>query len=315
MKNFTQVKITLFDSTIANFKLGVEANFTRNRQDGSVANLAYVSNRGSAILNPSIYLVFTTKGETFETTTNLYTSFPQLYHIRKQLNAVADLLEDTKGFVDIDGVINVRPEYVENPFVVTEIGKQNRSIGFELVTIASGEDGIVTKVPGVKISLSDSEYLSVLTTDEFLTVVTIVNDLDLTSYLIQLSHMFLQDEPAGMLAGNYYQPAPQPYQQPYQQPQQQYSNPGYGGRYQNQPALQQQSVQRQPRYGQAPMQQRQPQQVSERTTVQQPAPQQQSGLPRRGEKPIVNLKSVEETPIMNVGFDDQDAINSIFDDE
>jgi hypothetical protein len=55
MKKFNQAKMVLFDSTIASFKLSVEASFTRSRQDGSVGNLAYVTEKGTANLNPSIY--------------------------------------------------------------------------------------------------------------------------------------------------------------------------------------------------------------------------------------------------------------------
>jgi hypothetical protein len=43
---------------------------------------------------------------------------------------------------------------------------------------------------------------------------------------------------------------------------------------------------------------------------------QPAGLPpRKTEKQIVNMKSVEETPVSTVNFNDEDAINSIFNDE
>jgi hypothetical protein len=311
MKKFNQVKITLFDSTIASFKLSVEANFTRARQDGSLANLAYISDKGTAVLNPSIYLVFSFKGDTYETSKNLYTSFPQLFSIRKTLSQVKDLLVDNKGFMDIEGVLSVRPEY-QQPIVIADIGKQSKSISFTLVAIDSGEEGMPAKVPGVSILLSDSEYVSVLTAEELLTIHSIVNDLDLTSYLIQLSHMFLEgDEVPGYAQPVAYQ---QPvYQQPYQQP-----------AYQPQPTQQggyQPRQQQAPRYGQAPMQRTQPaaaRQPQSAPQVQQQAPAQQSGTaglpPRKQEKQIVNMKSVEETPVSSVSFNDEDAINSIFDD-
>jgi hypothetical protein len=313
MKKFNQVKITLFDSTIASFKLSVEANFTRARQDGSLANLAYITEKGNAILNPSIYLVFSFKGDTYETSKNLYTSFPQLYTVRKTLTQVKDLLVDNKGFMDIEGVLSVRPEY-QQPIVIADIGKQSKSISFTLVAIDSGEEGMPAKVPGVSILLSDSEYVSVLTGEELLTIYSIINDLDLTSYLIQLSHMFLESEDApgySQPQAVYQQPQ---YQQPYQpayQPQPQQNTGGYQPR--QQPA---------PRYGQAPMQRTQPAAVRQPQPAPQvqpqPAPAQQSGTaglpPRKQEKQIVNMKSVEETPVSSVSFNDEDAINSIFDD-
>jgi hypothetical protein len=307
MKKFNQVKINLFDSTIASFKLSIEANFTRNRQDGSVANLAYITERGNAILNPSIYLVFSFKGDTYETTKNLYTSFPQLYTIRHTLGKVKDLISDNKGFVEVEGVLSVRPEH-KQPLIIEKIGKQSKWISFTLVTIDSTEEGTAPKIPGVSIQISDSEYVSVLTGDELLTIYSIVNDLDLATYLIQLSHMFLESEesPSAGYApqSGYQQPAPS-----YQQAPQQRSQGGY----QQQPRQQAQA----PRYGQGPIQRTQP---SAPARQMQPAPQAEQPAsggnlpPRRQEKQIVNMKSVEETPVSTFSLDDEDAINSIFED-
>lgn len=302
MKKFNQAKITLFDSTIASFKLSVEANFTRARQDGSLANLAYITTKGTAILNPSIYLVFSFKGDTYETTKNLYTSYPQLFSIRRALSDVKNLLIDNEGFTDIEGVLTVKPEF-STPTVVANIGKQNKSISFTLVAIDGGEEGMPVKIPGVSILLSDSEYVSVLTAEEFLTICSIVEDLDLTGYLIQLSNMFLSGDDE----------LPQYAHQPqYQQPAQpQYRQPQY-----RQPAGGYQPRQTAPRYGQAPMQRTQPVQEAQintapiRTTTSAPMLQQ----PRRQEKQIVNITSVEETPISGLNFEDEDAINSIFED-
>jgi len=312
MKKFNQVKITLFDSTIASFKLSVEANFTRARQDGSLANLAYISDKGTAVLNPSIYLVFSFKGDTYETSKNLYTSFPQLFSIRRTLEKVKDLLVDNKGFMDIEGVLSVRPEY-QQPLVIADIGKQSKSISFTLVAIDSGEEGMPAKVPGVSILLSDSEYVSVLTAEELLTIHSIINDLDLTTYLIQLSAMFLEadDVAFGQPQVAYQQPV---YQPQYQQPAPQQYQPQPQGGYQPRQS-------QAPRYGQAPMQRTQPaapvKQAQPAPQVQQ-TPAQQTGNaglpPRKQEKQIVNMKSVEETPVSSVSFNDEDAINSIFDD-
>ena len=65
--NFNQVEMVLFDSTVAQFKLSVKGTFTRERNDGSTANLVYknnyTNNRTNKTvttlnINPNIYLVF-----------------------------------------------------------------------------------------------------------------------------------------------------------------------------------------------------------------------------------------------------------------
>jgi hypothetical protein len=320
MKKFNQAKMVLFDSTIASFKLSVEASFTRSRQDGSVGNLVYVTEKGTANLNPSIYLVFAFKGETYESTKNLYTSFPQLFRIRSVMEHFKDLLIDNKGFVEVESTLTVRPEH-QQPVTIADIGRKSKWISFTLVAVDPSEEGMTKKVPGVSIQISDSEYVSVLTGDEFLTVYTIIKDIDLASISAQLSSLFLIAED-GQGQPQYGQPMYQ--QQPYQPQQQQYQP-----QYQQQPAPQpQQYQQRQatPRYGNQPMQRPSQQRTIPAPTSspvnQQPAApvQQQSnqpaGLPpRKTEKQIVNMKSVEETPVSTVNFNDEDAINSIFSDE
>lgn len=318
MRKFNQAKIVLFDSTIASFKLSVEASFTRSRQDGSVGNLVYVTEKGTANLNPSIYLVFAFKGETYESTKNLYTSFPQLFKIRAAMEKFKDLIVDNKGFVDVEGILSVRPEH-QTPVVIADIGRKNKWISFTLVAVDPSEEGVTKKLPGVSIQISDSEYVSVLTGDEFLTVYTIIKDIDLASISAQLSSLFLIAEDG---ASGPTQFAQQPmYQQQYQpQPQQYQQQP-----YQPQPQQYQQR-QSQPRYGNQPMQRPSQQRTMPAPTA-APVQQQQSaasaqqnnqpaGLPpRKTEKQIVNMKSVEETPVSTVNFNDEDAINSIFNDE
>jgi len=312
MKKFNQVKIVLFDSTIAQFKLSVEAMFTRSRQDGSVSNLAYVTDKGVASLNPSIYLVFSYKGATFEETKNLYTSYPQLFKIRKALDEVRDLLEDNKGFLNVDGVLTVNPTY-QDPVVIANIGKQDKWMSISLAAIDSSAEGdVAVKIPGVTLQLSDSEYVSVLTAEEILTIYSIIRDIDLTTVQVQLSSLFLMAED-GIVAQPIYQ---QPYQQnQYQpQPQQPYQQPQYQPQPQ-QPVRQPQ----QPRYGAAPV--RQAPVTRTAPAPHQPAPTSQpqsqpAGLPpRKNEKQIVNLKAIEETPVSHVSFDDDKAISDIFNDE
>ncbi len=323
MKKFNQAKMVLFDSTIASFKLSVEASFTRSRQDGSVGNLAYVTEKGTANLNPSIYLVFAFKGETYESTKNLYTSFPQLFRIRSVMEHFKDLLINNKGFVEVESTLTVRPEN-QQPVTIADIGRKSKWISFTLVAVDPSEEGMTKKVPGVSIQISDSEYVSVLTGDEFLTVYTIVKDIDLASISAQLSSLFLIAED-GQGGAQYGQPMYQ--QQPYQPQQQQ--QPYQPQQYQQQSAPQSQQYQQrqaQPRYGNQPMQRPSQQRTIPAPTAspvnQQPAaPVQQqnsqpAGLPpRKTEKQIVNMKSVEETPVSTVNFNDEDAINSIFNDE
>jgi hypothetical protein len=324
MKKFSQAKIVLFDSTIACFKLSVEALFTKRRQDNTYASLAYITDQGTANLNPNIYLVFAYKGETYEATKTLYTSYPQLFKIRQAMEKMKDLVVDNKGFMDVEGVTTVRPDNQE-PIVVTEIGKNKKWMSFALTAIATTEQGLPPKVPGVTIQLSDSEYVSVLTAEEFLTVYSIVKDVDLSGIQATLSTMYLQADDAAQPYGYpqqqqpmYQQPQYAPQQQQYQQPQQQFQQQPSAG-YNRQPMRQQQKPQT--RVMQAPVPD-----VSQ-STAQMPtytpktqraesAPQQSSpNLPPRQQKNIVNIDSVQETPVSTINFNDEDAIASIFSDD
>jgi hypothetical protein len=314
MKKFNQVKTVLFDSTIASFKVSIEANFNRNRPDGSASNLAYVSDKGTANMNPSIYLVFAYKGENYESSKTLYTSYPQLFKIRRVFEQIKDLIIDNKGFMDVQGVLTVHPDH-QKPLVISEIGKNKKWISFTLAAVDMNSDSVQNKVPGVAIQISDSEFSSVLTSEEFLTVYTIVKDIDLSSIQTTLSAMFLLGEDSGVHHQMAYGPQPA-YQQPVyqQQPAPQYAQ---------QPQQQQQRPASNPRYGNNPMQRPQPQvrtmpaqQVSPSAPQTASVQSQPSGLPpRREEKTIVNMKAVSETPVSPVNFDDEKAIEEIFNDE
>jgi len=317
MRNFEKATMTLFDSTNANFKLAVEAQFTRVNPDNSKRDLVYSTQYLNAILNPNIYLTFTYKGED---ATAVYTSYPQLYRLRETFKQVADLVAHNEGFVEIDGVMTVRPECAD-PVVLANIGKKNNWISLKLSMIQSGEDGVVTSVPGVALELSTSNrYASVLTADEFLTVYTIINDLNLANLQSLFSFAFLATD--RNVAGFYPQQAPvmqQPMgysapQQPqmYQAPMNAYQQP-QGARI---PAPQ--------NNGGMQMMNRAPRQQSYRSVAPQqpapapaynPAPQQNSLPPRDSGKPIMNMKAVEETPISEISYEDSSQIDSIFDEE
>jgi hypothetical protein len=324
MKSFTSLKMAMFDSTIACFKLGVEGLFTRKRPDNSLSSLVYISDRGAATLDPNVYLVFTYKGDSYETTKNLYTSFPQLFYIRQATEKIKDYLMDNKGFAEIEGVLTVRPDFQE-PVVVSEIGKSKKWISFSLTTINSSEEGTGPKIPGVIIQLSDSEYASVLTSEEFLTVYSIIKDIDLTGIQVQFSMLYLMGESGGQPYAQQGYQQPQYQQQGYQQPYQpQYQQQGYQQPYQQQQQgyqqPRQQGGQSTPRYNQKSYQKPQPEtRVREAEIPQQfqeePSRETGSSLPPRKEKSIVNLKSVEDVPVSSISFDDQSAIDDIFNDD
>jgi hypothetical protein len=59
MKSFSKLQMVLFDSTNAGFKLCVEAQFRRGNQQQGFKNLVYVTNAGTGMLTPNIYLTAT----------------------------------------------------------------------------------------------------------------------------------------------------------------------------------------------------------------------------------------------------------------
>lgn len=313
MKKFTNAKIVLFDSTAAFFKVSVEAIFTKKRQDNTLAPLAYITDQGTAHMNPNIYLVLSYKTDNWETTKNLYTSFPQLFSLREKLEQIKDLIVSGEGFKEIEGVLNVNPAH-QAPIVMTDIGQKNKWISFGLTTIVPKE-GDMDRLPGISIEMSDTGgYISVLTVEEFLTVYTIIKDIDLAGYQIMLTGMFLEAESASVQPQQQFQ---RNYNQPqHQQPQGNYQQPAPQSQYQ-QPQGNYQQPQRNsvPSYSRAGYQPQQRVQAPA-PTFQQPAPQQsQQQLPgRRNEQSIVNLKNVEETKVSSINFNDDDAVDEIFSD-
>jgi len=334
MKKFTNVKIVLFDSTAAFFKLSIEAMFTKKGNDNSISSLAYVSSYtnkyneviSTAHLNPNIYLVITYKTDNWETTKNLYTSYPQLDSLREAIESVRNLYVSGDGYQEIEGVLTVNPLYQNNPVVITDIGQKNKWITFNLVTSLAA-DG-VTRIPAVSIEMSDTGgYASILTIEEFLTVRTIIRDMDLTSYQIMLSNMFMQGED-DVQQSVYQQQPKQQYQQPTQgyQPQQQGYQPQQTNNYSKQKYNNTPYQRNVPRPvltpGQEQQQNQQPQAYQPTPQIQPAQPQQQQNhsnqggtLPARKEGQIVNLKNVEDIEVSPVKFDDEKAINDIFKDE
>ena len=320
MKRFEKSKMVLFDSTNANFRLGVEGQFTRSNPDGTRRDIVYVSNKMIAYLNPNIYLTLEYKSD--ELPTAIYTSYPQLFKLRKAFGKVMDILESEKGFSVIGGELKVNSAYAD-PVVVSGIGKNNNWISIRLCVISSGENGVTNTEPGVSIELSTAEKcLSVFNVDEFSTLYTIINDIDLAGISATMSMAFLscdsvfvgqqaygypqqpvypsvppvaspdpyQPQPQTMRPGNYAAPhAPQPYAQP---------------RYNNTPRYQQNSRPA-PRAA-----------VPQQNPYQQPAaPEQQTPMmaPRQTQKqPLMNPSAIEDTPISETFNDDMNAIDEIF---
>jgi hypothetical protein len=336
--NFNQVEMVLFDSTIAQFKLSVKGTFTRERQDGSTANLVYkntyTNNRTNKTvttlnINPNIYLVFGYRGETYETSETLYTSFPQLFSIREQMEIIKNLMLDSNTFEDIEGVLEVKAEFKE-PLIIDGIGRENNWISFGVATVENidPESNIRNKVPGAVIQISSSNYASPMTAEEFLTVYTIVNDIDLSGIQMQLTMLAILNDNDRM--PTYNAPAQQGYQQPaprqtqYQQPNQ---SQGHGNNT-YQPRSQTPS---QPKYGntparntfksrQQPVLRSQPEDLSpqdymDETQEEETRTQKGNLPPRKNEKNIVNMKNVEETPVASVNFNNPNAVDDIFNDD
>ena len=325
MKRFSNLKTVLFDSTSASFRMTVEGVFIKKNPTGNYSDLVYVSNQGNGSLNPNIYVTFSNKAEGAKA---LYTSYPQIPKFRKAMGKIADILDSEAGFVDVDGMLTVDPKYAQ-PVSITNIGKQSRWVSFKLVTVESGDNGVVTAVPGVAITISDeneSSYTSVLTDDEFMTVYHIVKDINLPQIQISMSLAFLAADDGGQQMmrqapapqyGNFAQPQQQYYNNYNNGPQNNYQNGGYNGGYSR--PQNNGGYQNQPRYNnnvapRAVANSAQPvvsQPVQTPNAGQQMTPRQPVNLPPRTEKTIVNMRAVEETPVSDINFDNLDSIDDI----
>jgi hypothetical protein len=347
MNRFERLKMTLFDSTNANFKLEVEAQFTRGNRDTGFRDIVYTTDRYTGILNPNIYLTFAYRSDEVSP---VYTSYPQLFRIREAFEKVKNWVADGSGFMTADGVLCVRGN-CDTPVVVAGIGKNNNWISLKLVAAETDEDGVVKVTPCVAIELSSSNRLtSILSAEEFLTVYTIIRDLNLSTLQCMMSLGFLNVDRSNN--GNYYS-SPQP----------QMMNNGWGN-----PAPQNNYPQNPPMsgnyvgggattpggYGNAPARPRYNNQSYRNTTTRQvppppsgtvtgrvptaspntmnnavdasgwpndpnPYPENNynntnnSALPPRGNGgSIMNMKAVDETPITEISYDDTSAIDEIF---
>lgn len=318
MSKINYIKTTLFDSTVAHFKLTIESRLTRVRQtDGSLESLCYLDQKGNLNLNPNIYLVFTYRGETFEETKSIYMSYPQLYKIRNTFECVKNLLLSEDTFTETEGVLEVTPQY-KTPIVLTDIGKDKKWISFGLVAITNDEGSEREK--GVAIQISGNDLTSVLSFDEFMTIYTIVGDLNLISLQTQfgLFSVFNDNMAPNYQSANYY-----PQQQAYapRAPRPNYSGypsqqNNYGGVYAPQQAPQAPRYNSQPRTSRSVVENNVPATYATATN-RKPTAQETNGTlmqPRTQTTPIINMAAIEETPVDSTNWDDEDAIDGFFND-
>lgn len=314
MKNFNKMSMVLFDSSHAHFKVSIEAVFTKLNQNGSVTPLAYIGQSGIANLNPNIYLMFTYKSEEYNKGNFLYTSYPQLYKIREAMETLKALIADGSAFVkDEAGNLLVKPE-AKNPIIISDIGKQNKWVAFMPVLTEDIEGGVTTAIPGVSIEISSTGgYASVLTVEEFLTLYTIIKDLNLANLQAMMSIAFLSSEDGQFQPQQGYvqQPAYTGYQPQYQ-PRQQYGN--NGGYQPRQPQYRMQQHSQQPQYRSSGYTQRPAPAMTPAAPI-AAQPQNNSSedhrLPPRAQEkqPVMNFDAVEETTI---NYDDEEGIANIF---
>jgi len=347
---FDQLEMVLFDSTIAQFKLSIKGSFTRSRQDNSIANLVYMNTyttrQGKVVntlkMNPNIYVIYEYRGETYDLSKQLYTSFPQLFPITEAMRTLKDFINTGVAFNEVEGILQVDAKY-QDPIIISGIGKDDKWISFSVAAVdeSDNQGNITRKVPGVAIQISDAEYASVLTAEEFLTVFTIIDNIDLAGIQTQLASLFyLSSELGSSNSAPAYQA---PAKQNYQARQSQYSNQNQSQQqnYQSNntqaqggaPYQAPQNVK--PSYNQAaptrkaynprpapvvraqPQTEVTPQQFMENTQSQAPVANTQRGNlpPRKTEKNIVNMKNVAETKVSSIDFNDPAQVNKIFEDE
>lgn len=299
MKKFSTITMPLYNSNKANFKIDLKARFVKQDQNKQYRDLVYVGEKYEAIFNPSMYLALSCK---IEGTKEVYIGYPQFRKLRKIMGTISDLLEDNKGFIEVDGVLSVNATYAE-PLVINNIGQDANWISFKLQTFQSDEEEVEKTQPGVAIGLSTANnYVAVLSAQEFWTIETILNEINLTQFKWNASLAYLDIDYQG---NNYYAQPGQYYQQPvagyvqpqpnpnryYQQPQQyqqyaDYNNSQAGGyqktyAYNTQPA--------QPVYNQAPYQK----QYAQR---QQPAQQQPAAEENNFIKPQQPMRTYQQVP-------------------
>ena len=332
MKNFEKLKMTLFDSSNANFIIGVEAQFTRGNRDTGFRDIVYTTDRATGIVNPNIYLTFSYKGDDVSP---VYTSYPQLFRIREAFETVKNWVADGSGFMTFEGALCVKSN-CDQPVVVANIGKNNNWMSLKLVAAESDENGILVVTPCVAIELSSSNRLtSILTAEEFLTVYTIVKDLNLSTLQCMMSLGFLSVDKSA--SNQYYPPVNQGMNMMPQQPMQNGWNSPQPQGYPQQSApmgnnYYQQSNAR-PKYNNQSYRATPPRQVAPPPTARPQTTEVNSwpndtnpygaasapvseGLPPRSTQPnnIMSMKAVENTPISEISYDDTAAIDAIFDD-
>lgn len=209
MQKFNSMNLTLFSSLNAEFKVSIEASFSRKTDDGGSRNLVYITSPsqsspgGYGVMNPSVFLVFSHTGEKTTDDKKIYTSYPHIYKIRKILGTLVDWIGSGEAYVNTPEGLIVKPEYA-TPFCIDRIGRNNKWISFGLSTFEKSTDTVVERFPGVRIEMSEAPgAVSILTEDDLCSIYGFISTLDLPGITVSLSLAYLDSQSGPATAGGY----------------------------------------------------------------------------------------------------------------
>lgn len=193
----------LFESMNASFKLSINSMLTKSKQDGTDQNLVFVNqNNGKGTFRPSVFVVFTYLTNEYETTKSLWTSFPHVHKLRAMFNQIAEQLTAEDSFIQVEGNgLVVNPAYSQG-VLLENIGKDASWMSIRLAPCVDEVARTVSR--GVAIELSKTNgYSSLLNEDEFLSIVTMINDINLTTISLLETIIALQANNAGSAPNTY----------------------------------------------------------------------------------------------------------------
>lgn len=333
----SKITETIFNSSLANFKISVECTAERGSNSGPQP-LVTVSDRGVCSIESSIYLVFSYKGDR-ETTKNLYMSYPQIPQLINLMSPIAEAVskkagEEGSAYGYIDNTLVVHPNYAE-PACLANIGKRMMGLSVRAILAdLNGSNGTSSNDPAVEIRITDPEkstndnaLSSVLSVDEYLNIVHQIKTLNLTELNAIFSLFYLQSK---MMGGNVEVSAPR-----YNNYRPQFNGNNYNNNYNNngfqQNNYQGNNYQHQgsptPRYNNNNANRtydnnRQPQQVRQAAPAQsyhqQPVVNNysnnnyNSSAQQPVQQKIMNNRDIESTPISTITFDDTEEIDQLF---
>lgn len=289
-----QTKLTLFESTAANFRLSLETMYEKTKQDGTTQSTVYINQqKETGTFRPSCFLVFTYLTDDFTTTKGIYTTVPHMYKIRKAFEEMHSYVTDTAGIINIEGVPSVAPGYAQ-PIVVDNINIKNQDwLSLQYTPYDDPMTG--AKVFGVAIQHSKSNgYSSLLTIDEFKVVYDLIEHMDFVSVENQAVMIELLSRVTGGAAKP--QPTYNNYQQTYQR------------------SAPQATAAPRPNFGRTAAPTAAP---SYQTPVAsaKAAPTTNPLPPRPASAPKISMANVQNIEVDDLSIDDSDAINDIFNSE